>query len=173
MKTNKLLLLILSITFLHGCDAQTNPTMEKQVYNYTLDYPKHIEEVKKSDAEWKAQLSPEAYDVLRHEGTERAFTGKYWDFKGKGIYCCAGCQLPLFDSETKFKSGTGWPSFYTTVNSSYVGEVEDSRYGMMRTEVICNRCQGHLGHVFPDGPQPTGLRYCINSVSLQFVEIDN
>lgn len=126
------------------------------------------EKIIKSEEEWAQQLSPEAYKVLREQGTERAFTGEYWDNKKEGVYVCGGCGLELFSSDTKFRSGTGWPSFYAPIDSSHVGEVVDSSYGMMRTEVICNRCNGHLGHVFPDGPQPTGLRYCINSVSLGF-----
>jgi peptide-methionine (R)-S-oxide reductase len=121
-----------------------------------------------SEAEWKERLTPLEYEVLRQKGTERAFTGEFWDHKKGGTYICAACGLPLFSSETKFRSGTGWPSYYEPINSENVGEVEDRSYGMVRTEVICTRCDSHLGHVFPDGPEPTGLRYCINSVSLDF-----
>ena len=122
----------------------------------------------RSDAEWKKTLSPEQYEVLRRKGTERAFTGKYYNSKEKGVYRCAGCGNPLFDSETKFDSGTGWPSYYQPISEQAVDTEEDKSYGMNRNEVLCARCGGHLGHVFPDGPEPTGLRYCINSVSLDF-----
>lgn len=124
--------------------------------------------ITKTEEEWKVLLTAEEFRVLREDGTERAFTGKFWDHKEKGVYTCAACQLPLFESNTKFKSGTGWPSFYQPIQANHVHEESDSRYGMVRTEVSCGRCNGHLGHVFRDGPQPTGLRYCINSVALDF-----
>ena len=125
-----------------------------------------IEKITKTDEEWQAELDPLEYKVLRKAGTERAFTGDLWDSKEDGIYTCRGCQLPLFDSKTKYKSGTGWPSFYEPINEEHIEEDTDYHLGYARTEVHCARCDGHLGHVFPDGPEPTGLRYCINSVSL-------
>ncbi len=125
--------------------------------------------VSRSEAEWKAQLSPAAYTVLRQKGTERPFTGKFVHNKAKGTYVCAGCRNPVFQSKTKFESGTGWPSFYAPADKKNVEEHQDRSHRMVRTEVLCSRCGGHLGHVFDDGPQPTGLRYCINSVSLDFV----
>lgn len=129
-----------------------------------------IEKIDLSEKEWKEKLTDQEYEVLRNKGTERAFTGKYWDNKKEGTYLCAACRLPLFESKTKFRSGTGWPSFYAPINSTNVVEKKDTSYGMVRTEVVCARCEGHLGHVFPDGPEPTNLRYCLNSVSLNFVE---
>jgi peptide-methionine (R)-S-oxide reductase len=124
-------------------------------------------EIVKSDEEWKRQLSPAAYKVLRHEGTERPFTSPLNQEKRKGTFACAGCDLPLFSSETKFESGTGWPSFYKPLPNA-VGESSDRSLIVQRTEVHCRRCGGHLGHVFNDGPRPTGLRYCMNGVSLTF-----
>lgn len=127
-----------------------------------------MEQLNLSESEWRKRLSPEQFHVLREAGTERAFSGRYNNNKADGVYRCAGCQLELFDSADKYDSGSGWPSFTQPIAASHVVEHADTSHGMRRVEVRCARCDGHLGHVFPDGPPPTGLRYCMNSVSLDF-----
>jgi peptide-methionine (R)-S-oxide reductase len=129
-----------------------------------------VQTIIKPDAEWKKQLTPEAYEVTRHEGTERAYSGKYWNNHDKGMYQCICCGTANFSSETKFESGTGWPSFWQAIAKENVRQSSDSSLGMERTAISCPRCDAHLGHVFDDGPRPTGLRYCMNSVALQFVK---
>ena len=128
------------------------------------------DKIEKTDQEWQSCLSSEQYNVMRKHGTERPFTGKYADCKTEGTYICAGCGEELFASETKFDSGTGWPSYYQAINEAAIEETVDNTLGMARTEVHCRKCSAHLGHIFPDGPQPTGLRYCINSVCLDLKE---
>jgi peptide-methionine (R)-S-oxide reductase len=158
--------------FLAGCGASyvTNPPAAdtKTVSTYSTNPPAMSEKITRTDEEWKKILTPEQYRVLRQKGTERAGTGEYANTKDKGMYRCAGCGEELFVSETKFDSGCGWPSFYQPAASNKVTEAEDNAYGMKRVEVMCSKCGGHLGHVFEDGPNPTGLRYCINSASLKF-----
>lgn len=151
--------LALSILYVSSCSFAQNQAQEFEPQ----------QEWKLSNEEWKNRLDEMEFEVLRNKGTERAFTGEYWDEKSAGTYVCRACDLPLFNSETKYKSGTGWPSFFQPVEKENVAVVDDYAYGMIRKEVVCSRCGGHLGHVFNDGPKPTGLRYCLNSVSLTLI----
>jgi peptide-methionine (R)-S-oxide reductase len=140
------------------------------IYSVKTEKIEMVERIKKTDDEWKKSLSKESYNVARQQGTEQAFTGKYHNCHEDGIYQCVCCGTDLFDSKTKFDSGTGWPSFWKPIAEENVKEHNDRSYGMLRKEVLCTRCEAHLGHVFDDGPKPTGLRYCMNSASLKLVK---
>lgn len=159
--------------FLTGASACATLTWLPSVaLSGTSAIPGRTDKVVKSEEEWRRQLTPDQFRILRQSGTERAFTGPYWDSKSDGYYLCAGCDLPLYDSRTKFDSGTGWPSFWDAIGRDHVAFRDDSGWFVTRTECVCNRCGGHLGHVFNDGPPPTRLRHCINGHALRFVPAD-
>lgn len=158
----KVLIIIVVIAALYSCYDRANSN------NQESGKEEMEKKILKTEDEWKKTLTPEQYRILREKGTERAFTGEYWNNFEEGIYKCAGCGEVLFNSETKFESGCGWPSFYQPADSSIIKEQDDFSFAMHRVEVLCNKCGGHLGHVFEDGPNPTGLRYCINSAALKF-----
>jgi peptide-methionine (R)-S-oxide reductase len=172
MKKLFALSLLAAATLVVGCNSASTPNQtavpESPAVSAKTATTALSSKVMKSDEEWKKELTPEQYRILRKKGTERAFTGAFWNTKDEGTYKCAGCGEMLFASDTKYDSGCGWPSFYAPANKTVIAEAEDNSHFMQRIEVLCAKCGGHLGHVFDDGPQPTGLRYCINSAALTF-----
>ena len=169
MKALYILFTILLPTACQMAQVGNVPTSNSTTATAVTNSKGKVYEVTKTEAEWRALLTPEEYHILREQGTERAFSGKYWDHHEKGIYVCRACGKELFSSDTKFDSGTGWPSFFDTLKKDSVEDVIDSSYGMVRTESRCSRCGGHLGHLFDDGPAPTNKRYCMDSASLTFI----
>lgn len=161
----RLALLLAGALLAVGCEQRLTPVEEPAVADAQAQ-PPDLERIERTDAEWRQLLDPEAYRILRQSGTERPFSGLYEHDKRPGTFACKGCGLPLFRSDAKFDSGCGWPSFFEPLDGAHLETVRDTSHGMVRIEVRCKRCGGHLGHVFPDGPKPTGLRYCINSVAL-------